>query len=295
MPAARQAVTVDGRHLLLSNLDKQLYPACGFTKRDVVDYYARVAACLCPHLAGRALTMRRYPDGVEHGSFFQKRKPSHTPDWIRTAPPLDSVVVDDAAGLIFVANLASLELHPSLARVETPDTPTLVVFDLDPGPPAALADCAALALELRGMFTQLGLESFVKTSGQKGMQIYLPLNTDASFDQTKRFANAVASTLAQAAPERVVAVMNREQRAGRVFIDWSQNDQHKTTGSVYSLRATPTPSVSTPLAWSEVEEAVANNTAEQLSFTAADVLARVVEHGDLFAGVLSVRQRLPGV
>jgi bifunctional non-homologous end joining protein LigD len=295
MPAARQAVTVDGRHLLLSNLDKQLYPACGFTKRDVVDYYARVAAYLCPHLKGRALTMRRYPDGVEHASFFQKRQPSHTPAWIRTAPPLDSVVVDDPAGLIFVANLASLELHPSLARVEAPDTPTLVVFDLDPGPPAALAECATLALQLRGMFTQLGLESFVKTSGQKGMQIYLPLNTDASFDQTKQFANAVASTLARAAPERVVAVMNRDQRAGRVFIDWSQNDQHKTTVSVYSLRATPTPSVSTPLAWSEIEEAVAHDTAENLSFSPSDVLERVAEHGDLFAGVLSVRQHLPGV
>jgi bifunctional non-homologous end joining protein LigD len=295
MPAARPAVSVDGRRLVLSNLDKELYPACGFTKRDVVEYYARVATCLCPHLAGRALTMRRFPDGVEHNSFFQKRKPSHTPGWIRTAPPLDSVIVDDPAGLIYVANLASLELHPSLARVEAPDTPTMVVFDLDPGPPATLADCATLALELRGMFGQLGLRCAVKTSGQKGMQVYVPLNTPTTFDHTKRFAHAVAATMARSAPDRVVAVMSREQRAGRVFIDWSQNDPHKTTISVYSLRATPTPSVSTPLAWSEVEQAVADNTTEELSFTASQVLDRVAQHGDLFADVATVKQRLPDV
>jgi bifunctional non-homologous end joining protein LigD len=296
MRAGKEPVLVNGRELTLTNLDKVLYPAAGYTKGAVVDYYARVAPVLVPHLAGRPLTLKRYPDGVDAAFFFQKNCPATRPAWLRVAPTEPrTCVVDDTAGLVFVANLASLELHPGLARIDDPKTPTVVVFDLDPGPPAGLSDCARLALDLHGLFRELGLVSVAKTSGGKGMQVYLPLNCPATFAQTKTFARAVAETLARAAPDHVVTRQAKPERVGRVLIDWSQNDPHKTTISVYSLRAAPTPTVSTPLAWDELRSAVRTATADRLVFDPAQALRRVAEKGDLFAAVNDTPQTLPRV
>jgi bifunctional non-homologous end joining protein LigD len=271
-----------------------LYPAAGFTKAQVVDYHVRVAAAIVPHLAGRDLTLKRYPNGVEQPFFFEKRCPPHAPDWIRRSPgAIGHVVVDGLASLVWVANLASLELHPSLALADAPSVPTVLAFDLDPGPPAGVLECAAVALELRGLFAVLGLEGFAKTSGSKGMQVYVPLDGASSFDDTRAFALAVAETLERSAPDRVVSRMAKERRAGRVFVDWAQNNAAKTTIAVYSLRAMPRPTVSTPVTWDELEAAVAAGEPDRLRFEADDVLRRIEAHGDLFGPVLTLRQALP--
>jgi bifunctional non-homologous end joining protein LigD len=284
---------VGGRQVKLSNLDKVLYPEAGFKKRDVIDYDARISPVLLPHLEGRALTLKRYPNGVDAQFFYEKNAPSHRPEWVTTARvgSIDYVVVDHEATLVWLANLADLELHTSLALVDDPERPTLVAFDLDPGPPATVVECCRVAELLRGMFEGLGLECFAKTSGSKGMQVYLPLNSEATFAQTKAFSKAVAELLAREEPGLVVARQTKSARTGKVLVDWGQNDVNKTTINVYSLRAMPRPTVSTPITWDEVRAA---KTPEDLTFEAADVLRRVEEHGDLFAPVLTLVQRLPG-
>jgi bifunctional non-homologous end joining protein LigD len=284
---------VDGRQVKLSNLDKVLYPEAAFKKRDVIDYYARIAPVLLPHLEGRALTLKRYPNGVDAQFFYEKNAPSHRPEWVTTARvgSIDYVVVDHEATLVWLANLADLELHTSLALAGEPERPTLVAFDLDPGPPATVVECCRVAELLRGMFEGLGLECFAKTSGSKGMQVYLPLNSEATFAQTKSFSKAVAELLAREEPGLVVARQTKSARTGKVLVDWGQNDVNKTTVNVYSLRATPRATASTPVTWDEVRAA---KQPEDLTFEAADVLRRVDELGDLFAPVLALVQRLPG-
>jgi bifunctional non-homologous end joining protein LigD len=296
--AARVQVEVEGRELSLSNLDKVLYPAVGFTKGQVIDYYTRIAPVLLPHLDGRPLTLKRYPNGVEGKFFYEKNCPSHRPDWVRTAliqlgtKEVNFCLCEDLPTLVWAANLADLELHPSLARAKKIERPTMLAFDLDPGPPAGLRECCEVALLLRELFGSLGLECFPKTSGSKGIQVYVPLNTQrVSYDHTKPFAHTVARHLEAAHPKQIVSVMKKEVRRGKVFIDWSQNDEHKTTVSVYSLRARERPTVSTPLSWDEVERCEP----ESLVFVADDVLARVEEEGDLFAGVLRLKQKLPAL
>jgi len=292
---SKTVTEIDGRRLTLSNLGKVMYPAAGFTKAAVVDYYARVAPALLPHLRGRPLTMVRWPDGVDGPSFFEKRCPPHAPEWVHTATVGDDLVqcvIDDVASLIWVANLASLELHTLQATVEDPEHPPSLVLDLDPGPPAGILDCCRVALELRAVLDRLGLIAVVKTSGGKGLHLALPVR-GATADETKGFARALGQLLAKDDPKRVTIVMAREQRRGRVFVDWSQNDRHKTTVSVYSLRARERPFVSTPVSWDEVSQALDSGDAAALEFEATDVLDRVARLGDLYEPNLTVQQELP--
>ena len=278
-----------------------LWPASGFTKAGVIDYYARVAEAILPHLRDRPLTLKRYPDGVEAQSFFEKRCPSHRPDWVETAPvwsgrnegDIDYCLCNERATLIWMAQLAALELHPSLSLADEIERPTVLAFDLDPGDPAGILECCGVGLRLREMFGELGLECFPKTSGSKGLQVYVPLNVGVTYERTKPFARAVAQTLEREQPKLVVSRMAKKLRQGKVFVDWSQNDQHKTTVAVYSLRARERPTVSTPLQWEEVERAAQREDTDALRFEASDVLERVEEHGDLFAPVLELHQELP--
>ncbi|HYH52798.1 MAG TPA: DNA ligase D [Solirubrobacterales bacterium] len=301
-PRGKAAVTVEGRELELSNLDKVLYPQAGFTKGELIDWYARIGEVLLPHLRGRPLTLKRYPNGVEGKHFYEKRCPSHRPDWVSTASvaserhgEVDYCVVEDLPTLVWLANLADIELHTSLSRAVAMEQPTAMVFDLDPGAPADVLDCAQVGVWLRGLFEQLGLSCYPKTSGSKGMQLYVPLNSDATYEQTKPFAKAVAETLERKFGDRIVSQMAKAKRPGKVLIDWSQNDVHKTTVCVYSLRAKERPTVSTPLEWDEVEAALAAGEAERLVFDHAAVLERVAAKGDLFAPLLSEEQELPGI
>ncbi|MBA2421042.1 MAG: ATP-dependent DNA ligase [Thermoleophilaceae bacterium] len=294
MPATH--VEVEGRQLRLTNLDKVLYPVPGFTKGQVIDYYTRVAPYVLPHLLGRPLTLKRYPNGVDGGHFYEKQCPSHRPDWVRTAAipvsrkTIDFCLCDDLPTLVWAANLADLELHPSLSRAEAIEHPTTLAFDLDPGEPAGILECCEVACLLRGLLGQLGLECFPKTSGSKGMQVYAPLDGEATYDQTKPLAQALARLLETRHPQLVVSTQKKELRVGRVLVDWSQNDEHKTTVCVYSLRAREWPTVSTPLRWAEVEKA---RDPGDVTFEAGAVLERTAEHGDLFAPVVELRQRLP--
>jgi len=292
--------TVEGRELKLTNLGKVLYPRAGFTKGDLIDFYREIASVLLAHLHGRALTVTRWPDGVEGKSFFQKHAPAHRPEWVRTATiasrekPVDYTLADDLPTLVWLANLAAIELHVPLALADAIERPTALVFDLDPGAPATAIECCRVALQLHGMFEGLGLQSFVKTSGSKGLQVYVPLNRpDATFEHTKGFAKAVAELLEQEQPDLVVSRMTKTRREGKVLIDWSQNDQKKTTVCVYSLRAGERPTVSTPLDWDEVREALDSGDPARLVFEAGAALGRVAERGDLFAPVLSLVQGLP--
>jgi bifunctional non-homologous end joining protein LigD len=299
--SAPTIVDVQGRKLKLTNLDKVLYPAVGFTKGQVVDFYVRIARALVPHLAGRPLTMKRYPEGVDHGYFFEKNAPMHRSDWVKTAPiwsasnhrTIHFILANDLPTLVWIANLASIELHPSLSLAADIRTPTAIVFDLDPGPPANIVQCAQVGLWVREIFDHFGMQSFPKTSGSKGLQIYIPLNSKTSYEQTKSFAHAVARLLEQEHPELVVSDMKKAVRTNKVFVDWSQNDEHKTTISVYSLRAREHPTVSTPVAWDEVEQALKKKDAARLVFEAKGVLARVEKMGDLFGPVLKLKQKLP--
>src|ERR1700688_3227273 len=273
MPMPPTVVEVQGRKLNLTNLDKVLYPATGFTKGEVVDYYVRIAPVLLPHLAGRPLTMKRYPGGVDKEYFFEKNATKHRPDWVKTAPMwsegnnrnVNYILANDLPTLVWIANLASIELHPSLSLAKDISAPTMVVFDLDPGPPANIVQCAQVGLWVREIFDHFGLQSFPKTSGSKGLQIYVPLNTKTTYQQTKSFANALARLLEHEHPELVVSDMKKAVRTNKVFVDWSQNDQHKTTISVYSLRAREHPTVSTPVRWEEVEEALKKKDAGRLA------------------------------
>ena len=299
---ARTEVEVDGRRLTLSNLGKVFYPATGFTKGDVIDYYARIASVMVPHLDGHATTLVRFPDGVDGPHFFEKNSPSHRPEWVTTAPlwsrhnngDINFTVVDSAATLVWMANLASIEVHPSLALVSDYKRPTSVVFDLDPGPPAGVVECCDVALQLRELFDHLKLDCVIKTSGSKGMQVYVPLNTPTTYDDTKPFALAVAQLLEKRNPGFVTSNMAKDIRPGKVFVDWSQNDEHKTTVAVYSMRAkTPRPTVSAPVTWDEVEACAEGRDPEDLVFLAGDVLERVERMGDLFACMLEIEQALP--
>ena len=297
------AVEIQGRHLKLSNLEKVLYPAVGFTKKDVIDYYARIAPAIIPHLAGRALTRKRYPDGVEGEPFFEKNAPMHRPDWVKTAAiwshgnrrNVHYVLADDLATLVWLANLAALELHPSLALAKEVTCPTEMVFDLDPGPPANIVQCCQVAFWLREVFEHFGLKSFPKTSGSKGLQVYVPLNTPTNYDQTKMFAHALAQILEQEHPKDVVSDMKKAVRTGKVFVDWSQNDEHKTTIAVYSLRARERPTASTPVSWDEVDRCLKKKDAGLLVFESSKVISRFEKLGDLFEPVLELKQKLPDV
>jgi bifunctional non-homologous end joining protein LigD len=277
-----------------------LWPKAGFSKGEAIDYYARVAETILPHLAARPLTRVRFPDGTEAQRFYEKRAPSHTPDWVHKAPIemgsaglLDFIVCDDRATLIWLAQLAALELHPSLSLAEDPDMPTVIAFDLDPGAPATIVECSQVGLRVRELFENLGLESFAKSSGSKGLQVYVPLNTAVGYEQTKSFARAVAQALERAEPELVVSRQKKELRKGKVLVDWSQNDRAKTTVAVYSLRCRERPWVSTPLRWEEVEDLAADGDPESVRFEAAAALERIDAHGDLFAPVLELEQKLP--
>ena len=295
--ASRVTVEVDGKQLSLSNLDKVMYPAVGFTKGHVIDYYTRVAPALLPHLRDRPLTLKRYPNGVDGGHFYEKQCPSHRPDWVRSEPvelsskTIHFCVCDDLPTLVWLANLADLELHPSLSNVPEVERPSIMAFDLDPGEGTGLRECCEVALILRAALDQLGLESFAKTSGSKGIQVYVPLNVPGvDYDHgTKRLSQALARHLESAHPKLIVSSQRKDLRRNKVLIDWSQNDEHKTTVSVYSLRARERPTVSTPLAWDEVEE----GDPDALVFEAEDVLARVEQHGDLFEPVANLKQQLP--
>ncbi|MCP2167552.1 bifunctional non-homologous end joining protein LigD [Goodfellowiella coeruleoviolacea] len=293
-----------GRRLRLTNLGKVLYPEAGFTKGEVIDYYVRVAPVLLPYLAGRPLTLRRFPDGVVGGSFFEKNVSRHAPEWVRTvrvptpgssrgAEFADFVVVDDLATLVWVANLAALELHVPQWRVGRRGevrVPDLLVFDLDPGAPAGVVECCGVALRLRELLAADGLVAFVKSSGSKGLQLYVSVSVSGP-ELTSRYARAVAERLARECPGEVVSVMAKARRVGKVFIDWSQNNPAKTTVAAYSLRAREWPWVSAPLRWSEVAGC---RVPEDVLFTAGEVVERVGEVGDLFAGLASGVGRLPG-
>src|SRR6266567_1172029 len=294
-------VEIQGRHLKLSNLQKVMYPATGFTKQQVIDYYARIAPAMLPHLEGRALTRKRYPDGVEGEPFFEKNAPQYRPEWVKTAPiwsegnrrMVHYVLANDLPTLVWLANLAALELHPSLALAKDIKCPTELVFDLDPGPPANIVQCCQVGLWLREIFEHFGLQSFAKTSGSKGLQLYVPLNTPTTFDRTKMFSHALAQLLEHEHPDMVVSDMKKKLRTGKVFVDWSQNDEHKTTVAVYSLRAREHPTVSTPVTWEDVERVFRKKNANLLVFEAPQVISRFEKMGDLFEPVLELKQRLP--
>jgi len=295
-PGGNVAVQVGDRTLTLSNLEKVLYPATGLTKAGVVDYYARIAPVMLPHLHGRPLTLVRYPNGVDAPSFFEKRRPPHAPEWIPSGGELGSVLCEEPAALVWLANLAALELHTHQHQEWAPDLPTAVVLDLDPGPPATVLDCARIALDVRSLLERLGLRAAIKTSGSKGLHLSIPIEVGSADDErTKSFALALGNVLAEAAPDRVTTVMAKERRPGKVFVDWSQNDRHKTTVAPYSLRARPRPTVSTPVAWSEVEAALDADDAGALEFEADAVLARVAAQGDLYATGLGPPQELPAL
>lgn len=296
------AVRVGDRTLSVTNLDKVLYPQTGTTKAEVLHYYARVAPVMVRHTAGRCITMRRFPDGVEGTTFFEKRCPSHRPDWIPTAVgpgdrrgELRYCCFDEPAAIVWAANLAALELHAPMACAAALDRPRMCVFDLDPGPGTTIADCARLAVEIREVLSSVGLDGNAKTSGSKGMQVYVPLNDDgpdaADHEHCASFARAVGQLLERRHPRGVTTTMSKAERPGKVFVDWSQNAFHKTTICAYSMRGRPAPTVSTPLTWDEVARGASG--ADPLVFTIGDVLDRLDAHGDLFAVTTTLEQRLP--
>jgi bifunctional non-homologous end joining protein LigD len=294
-------LVVEGRKLSVSNLDKILYPKVGFTKGQVIDYYIRVAPVLLPHLKDRPLTMKRYPDGVEGEFFYEKNCPEHRPKWVQTARVwsesndrfMNYCLVQDLPTLAWAANLADLELHTSLSRKNKIERPTMMVFDLDPGAPADIVQCCQVGLWLRDLLGQMKLKSFAKTSGSKGLQIYVPLNTAVTYDQTKNLSLPLAQYLEREHADLVTSNMSKAARKGKVFVDWSQNDEHKTTICVYSLRAREEPTVSTPVAWNEVENCLKKKKADLLRFRSDQVLARVEKRGDLFEPVEELKQKLP--
>ena len=302
MSGPATTVSVGGRDLTLTNLDKVLYPAsedaAAVTKAEVIDYYARIAPAMLPHLAGRCITFLRFPDGADKAGFFEKRCPKHRPDWVETAlgpgdrnGAIGYCRLDEPASLVWSANLAALELHVPMAVAADLDSPRAVVFDFDPGAPAAIVECSQIALLVREVLESVGLESFPKTSGSKGLQLYVPLNTPCTHDAASDFALAVGQVLERQHPKRVTTTMAKAVRPGKVFVDWSQNARHKTTIGVYSMRARVRPWVSTPVTWDEVAGCADGSL--DLRFETGDVLARVEQLGDLFAPVLTLEQRLP--
>ena len=298
LPEGALAVLADGRELKISNWDKVLFPATGFTKGDLIAYYARIAPAVVPHVHDRPLTLKRYPNGVDAPHFYEKQSPSHRPEWVQTARigAVNYTLCQDRPTLIWLANLADIELHTSLSLAARPESPTMLVFDLDPGAPAGIVECCEVALVLRGLFKALGLESVAKTSGSKGMQLYVPLNQPGgkvTYAHTKPFARQIAELLEQRLPKLVVSRMTKRLRAGKVLVDWSQNDDHKTTVTVYSVRARERPTVSAPVSWDEVQSCLDGKDPELLTFTTDAVLERVAADGDPFAMLLSTSQKLP--
>ncbi len=297
---SRNVVDIAGKRLSLSNLEKELYPACGFTKAHVLEYYGRIAGFILPHLKDRALTLKRYPDGVDKDFFFEKRCPSHHPAWAETAEisrdgeRMTVCLVNNQETLLWVANLASLELHVPLARAGSPETPDAMVFDLDPGEQADILDCARVALILRELLSRLQLASYPKTSGQKGLHVFVPLNyREATFEDTKQFSRTVAMIMQKNYPDLVTAKMAKEQRTGKVFINWSQNDASKTMICVYSLRAREKPFVSCPLEWQELEHLAGLGDPERFHVIHSEAVSRAEKAGDLFREVLVKKQKLP--
>ena len=295
LPEGALLVSVEGRELRITNWNKVLYPRAGFTKGDLIAYYARIAPVVLPHLRDRPLTLKRYPNGVEGQYFYEKQSPSHRPGWVQTAKIGDIVytLAQDRPTLVWLANLADVELHTSLSLASAPQQPTMLVFDLDPGAPAGIVQCCEVAQVLHGLFEQLGLQSFAKTSGSKGLQVYVPLNTPLSYEQSKPLARRIAELLEQRMPDLVVARMTKRLRPGRVLVDWSQNDAHKTTVTVYSVRARERPTVSTPVTWEEVASCREAQYEQLLTFDTEQVLERAAAHGDLFAPMVTVKQELP--
>ena len=299
--ANKAELIVEDRRIQVSNLDKVLYPKVGFTKGEVIDYYIRVASVLLPHLKDRPLTMKRYPDGVEGEFFYEKNCPEHRPKWVQTAQVwsesndriMNYCLVQDLPTLVWAANLADLELHTSLSRKDNIDRPTVMVFDLDPGAPAGIIQCCQVGLWLRDLLGKMKLKSFAKTSGSKGLQIYVPLNTSVTYDETKDLSRVLAQHLDREHPDRVTSNMSKAARKGKVFVDWSQNDEHKTTICVYSLRAREEPTVSTPVKWSEVENCLKKKRSELLRFRSDQVLVRMEKLGDLFEPVENLKQKPP--
>jgi bifunctional non-homologous end joining protein LigD len=298
---SRTFVEMAGRRLPLSNLEKDLYPSYGFTKAQILEYYRGIAPFMLPHLQDRAVTLKRFPEGTEKDFFFEKRCPAHRPEWVKTAEipqehgePIRFCVVNDLETLMWVENLASLELHVPLSRSKSPGTPDSMIFDLDPGDDTGILDCARVALILRDLLSRMGLAGYIKTSGQKGLHLAVPLNSsETTFEDTKAFSKAVAGIMQKHYPELVTAKMAKQYRRGRIFINWSQNDPSLTMICVYSLRAREKPFVSFPLAWREVEDAVRLVDAGKLQILHSEALRRVAEMGDLFREVLVKEQRLP--
>jgi bifunctional non-homologous end joining protein LigD len=297
--STKTELTIGDKKLVVSNLGKVLYPAAGFTKGQVIDYYIKIGPVLLPHLKNRPLTLKRYPEGVNGFFFYEKQCPSHRPGWVETTEvpsrraegKIDYCVMNDLPALVWVANLADLELHTFLHRAPKIEQPTMVAFDLDPGPPADIVHCCQVGLWLKELFDGWGLQSFPKTSGSKGLQVYVPLNTATTYEKTKSFAHDVALRLEREHPGEVVSQMKKSLREGKVLVDWSQNDEHKTTVCAYSLRAREQPTVSTPVTWEEVATAWKKKT--PMDFTYDATLARVEKLGDLFAPVLTLKQKLP--
>lgn len=298
---SRKVIDLAGKRLSLSNLEKDLYPSYGFTKAHILEYYRRIAKFILPHLKDRALTLKRYPEGVEKDFFFEKRCPSYRPEWVKTADvrPDDGermtvCMVNDLETLMWVENLASLELHVPLARTGSPETPDSMVFDLDPGDQANILDCARVALILRDLLSRLRLTSYVKTSGKKGLHVYVPLNRkETTFEDTKKFSKSVAGIMQKNYPDLVTAKMAKEYRRAKVFINWSQNDSSKTMICVYSLRAREKPIVSFPLAWKELENLAGQRDPEKLQVMHSEAVRRTGKKGDLFREMLVKKQKLP--
>lgn len=304
MAGTSRQVEIEGRELKLTNVEKVLYPQSGFTKGEMIDYYVKVAPAMIPHLSGRAVTLRRFPEGVEDldAAFFEKRCPKHRPKWVKTATveagpragKIDFCVCDGLPTLVWMAQLATVEFHPSLSKARAPKRPTVLAFDLDPGPPADIVDCCRVALRLRDLFAHFDVQCFPKTSGSKGMQVYVPLNNKkVNYEKTKPMAKAIAQLLEKQTPDKVVSKMKKVERENKVFVDWSQNHERKTTISVYSLRARERQTASTPITWHEVAEAADSGDGSKLVFESDMVLERIEKHGDLFAPVLELEQELP--
>jgi len=298
--STKAQLDIDGTKVDVSNLDKVFYPKTGFTKGQIIDFYVNASPVLLPHLKDRPITLKRYPNGVDGFFFYERNCPPHRPKWIKTADAPRSeggevhyCVMDTLPALIWAANLADLELHTFLHKAPAFGRPTAIAFDLDPGPPANIVLCCEIALKLKEVLSRHKLESFPKTSGSKGLQLFVPLNTPATYAQTKTFAHTMAETLEQEFPNIVVSKMQKALRPGKVLVDWSQNDAHKTTVCAYSLRAKDHPTVSTPVLWDEVELTQKKGDAKLLSFESNAVLKRVDKHGDLFAPVLELKQKLP--
>jgi bifunctional non-homologous end joining protein LigD len=296
----RKSAEISGKKISLSNLQKDLYPSYGFTKAHILEYYRRISRFILPHLEGRALTLKRYPEGVDKEFFFEKRCPSYRPSWVSTAQitrdnseQMTVCLVNDLNTLIWVENLASLELHVPLARAESSETPDSVVFDLDPGDGAGIIDCAHVALVLRDLLSQIQLASYVKTSGKKGLHVYVPLNRkETTFEETKKFSKAVAEVLQRNYPNLVTAKMAKGYRNNKVFINWSQNDSSKTMVCVYSLRAREKPIVSFPLAWKELEKLAGQGDPEKFDIIHSQAVSRLEKEGDLFQEIIVRKQTL---